>query len=53
MERTEANARITAALEVLRRRGWTTQQRNRLVDGLQRDDAVEVAERAANQTQQS
>ena len=48
MDRQQAQARITAALEVLRIRGWTTEQRESLVNGLQRDDAVETAERAAN-----
>ena len=50
MERMQAQARITAALDVLRIRGWTTEQRHRLVDGLYRDDAVEAAERAARST---
>lgn len=48
MERAEAQARIQAAMEILRIRGWTVEQRNRLVDGLQREEAVEIAERAAN-----
>ncbi len=49
MERTEANARITAALDKLRIMGWTTEQRERLVNGLMREDAVEAAEEAVEQ----
>jgi hypothetical protein len=46
MDRQQANARITAALEELRILGWTTEQRERLVEGLHREDAVEAAENA-------
>lgn len=47
MDRIEAHKRIDAALAILRTRGWTKQQCERLIDGLYRDDAVETSERAA------
>ena len=53
MERKEAWARVDAALDILRVYGWTTEQRNALVNGLHRDDAVEAAERAVEQIHKS
>lgn len=49
MDRLQAQARITTALQTLRVYGWTTEQREALVNGLQREDAVEAAERAVSQ----
>ena len=47
MDRIQAQERIQTAMEILRVRGWTTEQRERLIEGLYRDDAVEVAEKYA------
>ena len=40
----QAQARIAAAVKILKERGWTERQLSALLDGLHRDDAVVTAE---------
>ena len=49
MDRLEAQRRLFNAIQILLRRGWTQGQGNNMLDGLQREDAVELAERHADQ----
>ena len=45
MTHAEARERMNAAVQRLIASGWSLRQCERLLDGLQREDAVEMAER--------
>lgn len=47
MDRLEAQRRLFNAIQILMRQGWTQKQVDNLISGLQREDAVETAERYA------
>lgn len=47
MTRLEAQRRLFDAIQILLRQGWTQKQVDSLIGGLQREDAVETAERYA------
>lgn len=47
MERLEAQHRLFNAIQILMRQGWTEKEVDALITGLHRADAVDAAERAA------
>ena len=49
MDRLEVQRRLFNAIQILMRRGWSQRQVNNMLNGLHCDDAVEVAERHADQ----
>lgn len=50
MERKEAQRRVDAAVAVLKLRGFTQREIEGMLDGLQRDETVEEAERIVART---
>lgn len=50
MDRLEAQRRLFDAIQILIRHGWTQGEVDALITGLQREDAVEAAERATKPT---
>ena len=49
MDRLEAQRRLFNAIQILLRRGWSQRHVNNMLDGLPREEAVELAERHADQ----